>query len=239
MWLTAFLDLPADGFDDGVAFWQAVTGLGLSGTRGDSGQFATLVADDSDDWLRVQRVGAGGPRVHLDVHSDDPARVRDHAIPLGARLVDESDVVVMASPGGLPFCAVTGAERRPPRPRTWDGHSSLADQVCIDIPPALFDQEAMFWSRLLDRELQPSPGYDEFASLARHSGDSLRVLLQRLESGDTTRAHLDLACDDRDAEVSRLRRLGATEVRRTAGWTTLRGPAGMELCVTDRRPGYP
>jgi hypothetical protein len=235
VWLTAFIDLPADRFEEQVAFWQGVTGLGLSSRRGDAGQFATLVPDDSDAWLRVQRLDAGEPRIHLDLHADDPVGLRDRATGLGATVVDESDVIVMTSPGGLEFCAVTGAESRTPRPRRWDGHRSLTDQVCLDFPETMFDDEAHFWAQLLDRELRPSPGYDEFARLVRQPGDPIRILLQRVGDGPA-RAHLDLATDNRDAEVDRIRGLGATQVRRTDGWTTLRDPAGMEFCVTDRDP---
>jgi hypothetical protein len=48
--------------------------------------------------------------------------------------------------------------------------------------------------------------------------------------------HLDLACDDAPAEVTRHVGLGAAVVRVTEQWTTLRDPAGREYCVTGRRP---
>jgi hypothetical protein len=41
-WLTVFLDFPADRFGAGAAFWQRVTGYGLSPSRGADGEFATL-----------------------------------------------------------------------------------------------------------------------------------------------------------------------------------------------------
>lgn len=46
--------------------------------------------------------------------------------------------------------------------------------------------------------------------------------------------HLDLACDDRDAEEQRHRVLGADFVRRTDQWTTMRDPAGRDYCLTRR-----
>ena len=71
-WMSAFLDLAADEFDRDVAFWQGVTGYALSATRGAPPEFATLVPPDGDDYLRVQRLGGGASRIHLDLHVEDP-----------------------------------------------------------------------------------------------------------------------------------------------------------------------
>lgn len=46
VWITAFLDLPADRFDQGVEFWRAVTGDAVSeprGAHGDHGDHGHLV----------------------------------------------------------------------------------------------------------------------------------------------------------------------------------------------------
>lgn len=59
--------------------------------------------------------------------------------------------------------------------------------------------------------------------------------MQHLGSGPA-RVHLDLATDDRDAEVDRHQALGAEPVRRTQWWTTLVDPAGLAYCVTARDP---
>ena len=76
----------------------------------------------------------------------------------------------------------------------------------------------------------------EFEYFPRGAGMPLRLLFQRLGSG-SPRMHVDLACDDVDAEVARHRALGASVVRRVPGmWTTLRDPAGREYCVTARSP---
>ena len=64
------------------------------------------------------------------------------------------------------------------------------------------------------------------------------MLLQRLEHDEgPVHGHLDVATDDRSAEVGRLEALGATAVRENDEWTVLRPPAGPVLCVTDRDPG--
>jgi len=66
----------------------------------------------------------------------------------------------------------------------------------------------------------------------------LRLLLQRLGRGDDTavRGHLDLACDDVEAEVQRHLTLGARVVRRTPIWVTLEDPAGPLLLRHSAQP---
>ena len=67
------------------------------------------------------------------------------------------------------------------------------------------------------------------------AGMPLRSLLQRIGTA-VAGTHLDLACDGVPAEVDRQVALGATVVRVTGQWTTLRDPAGREYCVTGRVP---
>ena len=117
-WLTAFIDLPAPVFDEGGAFWAAVTGYTLSGRRGDHEQFVTLLPDEGDAFLRLQRLGTGPAGCHLDLHVDDVAATRLQATSLGASVKhDHGSYVVLASPAGLSFCAVPhrGEAERPSR----------------------------------------------------------------------------------------------------------------------------
>jgi hypothetical protein len=226
MWVTAFLDFPAHAYDAGVSFWAAATGSTVSSPRGDHGEFGTLLPPDGDPYLRVQRLGAGPTRVHLDLH--DPT-LKDRAIAHGARLIAEDGYATLASPSGLVFCVVSESLSR--RPMIGD---LVLDQVCIDVAEHAFGDEFEFWERLLDRDGDDDGG--QFAHLPRTPDEPLRVMLQRCGPG-TTKAHLDFAATDRHASVRWLVGLGATEVRRTTDWTTLRDPAGLEFCVTDREPG--
>ena len=219
VWLTAFLDLPAADFDRAVAFWQEVTGHGLSPSRGERGEFATLVPPYGDPYLRVQRVDSGDGGVHLDLHAPgQPFEVR-------------------RSPGGLPFCLVPGAEAVRPAPATWpDVRRSFVDQVCIDIPPEIYDEECDFWASATGWELFDG-GRPEFRRLRKPPGQPLQILLQRLDSrGGRVRAHLDLATDDRGAETRRHEALGATVAAVHEGWTVMRPPAGPVYCITGRVP---
>jgi hypothetical protein len=125
-------------------------------------------------------------------------------------------------------------------PAAWPGGRSIADQLCFDIPAADFDAECSFWSALTGwPRIVRDSGHDEFERLAVPEPLPVEFLFQRLGAGDIdgSRAHADLSSDDRDAEVERHAQLGATTIRRTSGWTTLRDPAGLIYCVTDRPPG--
>ena len=218
-WLTAFLDLTADEFAPAVAFWQDVSGYGLSPARGAHDEFATLVPPQGDAFLRVQRIGSGASAVHLDLHAPG------------------HDFEVRRSPGGLAFCLVSGAESTPPAAASWpDGNRSVVDQVCLDIPPELYDAECEFWAREIGWEPVDTDTM-EFRRLRRPEGQPLNVLLQRLDTpGGAVRAHLDLATDDRATEVARHERLGANVLRVHDGWTVMAPPSGPVYCITGRTP---
>lgn len=216
--MSAFLDLPAASWERGVAFWTAVTATSLSPTRGPYDEFATLVPGDGEPFLRVQRIGSERPGVHLDLHR-----------PGGA-------FAVRTSPGGFTFCENTPAGGSRPAPVDHGGHASLVDQVCLDIPPAGYDEECAFWAATTGWELAPTSA-PSMRQLVRPTGQPLRILLQRRDEGDPpVTAHLDLAATDREAEVARHLALGAEVDGGGARWTRMRDPGGMLYCVTDRDP---
>lgn len=226
VWVTAFLDLPAAAHAAGVEFWRGVTGYTLSPVRGEHDEFATLAPPSGDAHVRVQRVSAGPGGVHLDLHR--PGR----------------SLTVQHSPGGLAWCEVGEplGERAPaaawPGPeRGAVGHRSVVDQVCLDIPPELFEAEVAYWAEQTGWAVRASSVSSSFRSLLRPEGQPLRLLMQRLDDDQPrTTAHLDLATDDRPAEVRRHVGLGAEVVGEHAVWTVLRDPAGLPYCVTDRDP---
>ena len=236
-WTTAFVDLAPTEHEAGVGFWQAVTGHGLSAVRGEDGEFATLLPSTSDPHLKLQRLGEGPSRVHLDLHVTDPAGAARDAEALGGRVVADRGFLELASPGGFPFCLVTERLARRAEPATWPGdHRSAVDQVCLDVPPDRWEDEVTFWAALTGWERRGSD-FAEFASLLRPAEMPLRVLLQRLDDPQpAVTAHLDVASSDRTAEVARHVALGAEVVEVREHWTVLRPPAGPAYCVTDRSP---
>src|SRR5690606_13796756 len=107
-----------------VAFWSAAARLTPSPTRGEDGQFLTLLPAAGTSCVRMQAID-GGPRVHLDVASHDRDALLRRALGLGATEAWRyEDVPVLRCPRRvalLPHAlrarATPGAPRRPrPRP---------------------------------------------------------------------------------------------------------------------------
>jgi hypothetical protein len=236
-WLTAFLDTASEDAPASEAYWAAVTGWPLSERRGEFGEFATLQPPDGDAPLKVQVVGVAPENgMHLDVHTDDVERAAEAVARLGASVAPTGlGYAVCRSPGGLVFCVVPHGAARRPGPVTWPGGASLVDQVCLDIPRPSFEDEALFWSMLTSWP-HVAGGSPEFDRILPPPGQPLRLLLQRVDDEGPARMHLDLASEQRDAEVARHVGLGGRVVRRTPWWTTLLDPSGRAYCVTDRNP---
>ena len=215
-----FLDLP-DSAPEARDFWVAATGWSLSESRGESGQFATLLPPEGDSWVKVQTVpGEGG--VHLDLDSSDREESVRRSLALGATHAwTYADVVVHRSPGGFVFChtLTSGSASGPPV------EGAVLDQVCLDIPPRLWEAEVVFWSALLGRPAVPGERA-EYAFL--EADGQLRVLLQRLDSdGPRVTGHPDFAVADRPAETERHVGLGARFVDSFDRWTVLEAPGGQ------------
>lgn len=239
VWLTAFIDLAADEHEEGLALWERLTGYQRSSTRGDGGEFVSLLPTRGDDFLRVQRLGSGSSRVHLDLHVEDPFAAAETAVGLGALIVaDHDDYLTLTSPGGLTFCFVSHPASSVPPATDWPTGASRVDQVCLDIGPSIYDEEFAFWAALTGWHPRPPHPDNEFARLTPPPGLPLQLLLQRLDRDEpAVRAHLDWCAADRDAEVERQVGAGARFVQRhDRGWTVLTGPAGFTYCVTARPP---
>ncbi|WP_432920840.1 VOC family protein [Microbispora sp. CA-135349] len=227
----AFIDRPRESFEEAAAFWTAVTGMRLSPRRGDDGEFATLLPETGDACAKIQAVGDGGG-AHLDLEVDDVRASMTRAVALGAAVADDhGDWAVLRSPEGRAFCLVPGegTTRRPP---VFAG--TRLDQVCLDIAPGAYEEEAAFWQALTG--WPPRRGsLPEFTVLAM-PGMPVRILLQRLGEGHGQSAHIDLACADPGAARVRHERHGAVLVARGRHWIVMRDPAGGVYCLTRRDP---
>lgn len=235
-WMYLFLDTPTARWASGQAFWSEITRTAVSSARGEDGQFVTLLPATGDPWLKMQAVPGDRASVHLDLDSADrEPRIRQ-SYDLGATFAWRyHDVTVLRSPGGLLFCHTRAREDTTPR-LARDG-TAVADQVCIDIPPRLWDTEVRFWCELTGRALHPGRR-PEFAVLRDPDpAGPPRILLQRLDD-DTPEvtAHLDLATADRAGDTRRHEALGARTVRVCTQWTVMRAPSGHVYCLTDRSP---
>jgi hypothetical protein len=235
-WIHLFLDTPAPRWDAGTAFWSQVSGTTISAARGEHGQFVTLLPTAGDAWLKLQAIRDDRAGVHLDLESADRTAARRESEELGATFAWQYDKVpVMRSPGGLLFCHTVSDRHE--RPRMARAEAVVADQVCLDIPPPLWDAEVAFWRELTGRTLQAG-GRPEFAFLGDPDpAGPPRMLLQRLhaDAAEVT-AHLDLATASRPEETRRHERFGAQVVRVERHWTVMHAPSGHDYCLTDRDP---
>jgi hypothetical protein len=244
-WLTVFLDLPATDFGVAEEFWCRVTSSELSARRGPDDAFVSLLPAHGVACLRIQRVRAGGGGRHLDLHIDlaqeSLAEAAGRAAALGAKVRQiEDGLIVLDSPGGFGFCLVDwNGETDVPEPEDFDGGGpARLDQLCLDIPAAGFETEALFWSDLTGWP-RHSGSLPEFAYLERPGGVPIRILLQRRAEAaaqDQVTAHVDLACDDVAGLAERHVAAGARVLARYPGWVTLIDPAGQPYCHTGRDP---
>lgn len=239
-WLTMFIDRAEAGSNEAFEFWRRATGTTFSPTRGERGQFATLLPASGDAHVRVQRIDDGPGGTHLDVHSDDPPAEVERAVALGATVAREfDDVTVLRSPGGYPWCVVGwDGEATASAPHAGSsGATSRLDQICLDTSGTHFEAEVGFWSSLLEWSAAFSTVKPEFASLERADGFPMRLLLQRVGGDGPTTGHLDLAAGEQvDEVVADHVALGAVVEKQDWLWTVLVDPSGHRYCVTCRDP---
>lgn len=236
-WMWMLLDTVEADAERAEAFWSAVTRAEASDRQGDRDEFVTLRPRRGDAWVALQEVLEGGG-VHIDLAVGAPLpEASAEAVRLGATEVSRVDgLIVLRSPGGLPFCLLPWGEVGSPRTQVREGEPDLLDQVCIDVPSDRHDVELGFWEQLTGwpRRAGTLP---EFTSLTRPDGIPVRLLFQRLgDATGTVRAHVDLACHDRassrDAHVA----AGATVASERELWTVMRDPVGRAYCLTQRTP---
>ncbi|WP_037607795.1 VOC family protein [Streptacidiphilus rugosus] len=231
-WVYAFVDRPRESFERAAEFWTAVTDTALSPRRGEDGEFATLLPGGGADAC-VKLQGGGGHGAHLDFHVDDVRAWVDHAEAAGARVVaDHGRWAVLASPSGQQFCVGAWAGEKV-RPEVFDG--TRLDQVCVDIAPEAFEEESTFWGTLTGWPVLTG-SRSEFRVVKPPADLPVRILLQRLDAPRATGAHLDFACEDREAARAAHEKRGATFVAAFSHWTVMRDPSGGVYCLTARDP---
>ncbi|MGI5201289.1 VOC family protein [Spirillospora sp. CA-108201] len=224
-------------------FWAEALGWGTSS----EGPGVTNLEPEGFDWpdptaVCVDLVTVPDPetvedRVHLDLATSSAAhqaewvaRLRD----LGATPVDvgQGDVpwTVLADPEGNVFCVL--------EPREIYKDTGPIAAVVVDCA----DPRAMvrFWGEVMDWTLHEVT--DDHAMLRSAQGVGPYLEFRRASGARTwwNRVHLDLLphpVDGKEAEVARLRTLGATDLDLGQGdvpWTVLADPEGNEFCVLGR-----
>ena len=62
----------------------------------------------------------------------------------------------------MSFCLVDHPMTRAAGPASWPGGRSIVDQVCLDIPPSVWEEECRFWADLTGWELYDVDSHHEF-----------------------------------------------------------------------------
>lgn len=105
------IDVPSEEHDRELAFWQAATGQELRHYERFPEYHGSVLPGD-DMGLLIQRLGEGGSRVHLDIHTDNLEAEVSRLESLGAQQVQRLNFwCVMRDPAGLLFCVVETASR--------------------------------------------------------------------------------------------------------------------------------
>lgn len=117
-------------------------------------------------------------------------------------------------------------------------HRSRLAALVIDSKVDDLDSAAKFWGDALgyDPALFSENGASKYLHLQTPTG-AVSILLQKVEHA--SRVHLDIETDDIQAEVNRLKSLGATVVNAMEKWTIMQAPTGHRFCVVaPQRPDF-
>ena len=110
-------------------------------------------------------------------------------------------------------------------------HRSRLSTFVIDCKVEDLGTAAEFWSKALGRSVTQTDDDSHYRVLVT-DGSGPTLVLQRVEHD--SRIHLDIECDDLEAEVARLEKLGATRVRFHRRWWLMQSPTGHVFCVVNR-----
>ena len=110
-------------------------------------------------------------------------------------------------------------------------HRSRLTAVLVDVPKADHQRAAAFWSAALGREGKTYEKFPEYVAFGEAT-PGVEFMVQAT-GDDAPRVHLDIESDDVEAEVNRLKALGAAEIERHHSWVVMRDPAGTVFCVVE------
>jgi predicted enzyme related to lactoylglutathione lyase len=173
-------------------------------------------------------------RVHLDLATTSAAHQAEWVARLKALGATPADVgqgdvpwTVLADPEGNEFCVL-----EPREVHRDTGPIAVIVVDCVD-PRAM----ARFWGEAMDWALHEVTDDHAVFRSAEDAGPYLEFFRTPGVKTVPDRVHLDLLPypgDDKEAEVARLRALGATDLDLGQGdvpWTCLSDPEGHEFCV--------
>ncbi|MGH8250208.1 MAG: VOC family protein [Steroidobacteraceae bacterium] len=113
-------------------------------------------------------------------------------------------------------------------------HKSKLAGFIIDCRTKDLQQAAEFWSAALGMEMRALPGEEGETYIALDDPEK-RMVIEVQTVDHESRAHLDIAADDIEAEVQRLEKLGAKRISNVKQWVVMEAPTGQRFCVVPGR----
>jgi len=110
-------------------------------------------------------------------------------------------------------------------------HHSRLSTFVIDCNVEDLATAAEFWGKVFGRSVTQTDDDPNYRALV--GGDGPSLVVQKVEH--ESRVHLDIECDDLEAEVARLEKLGAKRVRFHKRWWLMQAPTGHAFCVVNRQ----
>ena len=112
-------------------------------------------------------------------------------------------------------------------------HKSKLAGFIIDCETEDLEAAAEFWGSALGMDLhyfddQQASNYVKLVD----PDNNMHIEVQSVDH--PSRVHLDIETDDIDAEVERLKGLGAKEVSRIKRWCVMEAPTGQRFCVVRK-----
>jgi predicted enzyme related to lactoylglutathione lyase len=110
-------------------------------------------------------------------------------------------------------------------------HRSRLAAVLVDVPADERAQAVTFWAAAFGTPGRPGREFPEYHLFGEITPGVVGMVQG---TGDAApRVHFDIESDDVDAEVGRLKGLGATEVERHGSWVVMQDPVGTTFCVVE------
>jgi predicted enzyme related to lactoylglutathione lyase len=110
-------------------------------------------------------------------------------------------------------------------------HRSRLAAVLVDVPAADRPRAAEFWAGAFGVRGRPGTEFPEYHVFGEVTPGVIAMV--QGTGDDAPRVHFDIETDDVEAEVTRLKGLGATELQRAGTWVVLRDPVGVVFCVVE------
>jgi hypothetical protein len=101
----------------------------------------------------------------------------------------------------------------------------------VDVPKADHERAVAFWTAALGKTPEVSATFPDYAQYDEVT-PGLYFMVQAT-GDDARRVHIDFDSDDRDADVERLKALGASELSRSHHWVVMNSPTGVTFCIVQ------